>query len=193
VRQQVKKKSEELAEQIQDKKELLKYLNDEMEKLKPAAWEELSLLTRSWIEAEMAGTIQSKPALFTSLGSERLRALKSKVAALETDFRVWHETRRPIRQGTTDIFLNAYQSMTGSLGAILAEYNLLDVHDENNQWVREGDNWKLKYGPELRGLAMPVITKYRSIEREEDEAKRLLTSLEKDLASAKAKEMWDSV
>ena len=194
-------------------------LRDALDGLVPAARQELGKAAAGWVEKTITQEASDHPSVVTSMGQERAREVKQRVAELAASFprRVddltadpaeWpHRQARQARsqsEPTVDwpsrshnppepYFDAVFRSLISGLGPILEDAGFLaDQSRECPRWQRSPNGLRYAINPGFEARQHQTLRRYA----EQLEAARLLAaSIERmrlELERAKAKEVWDS-
>jgi hypothetical protein len=188
------KQSEELQGTISKLEAEIEKLEADAKDLLPAAHDELSKVTRDWINKQVGETMERNPSKADLLDANQLQALKQAVDAMPTHATDWMRKSQLLpEQNNEDFFDNAFRTMTGHLGAVLSRYGFVDLRASDSLWLQKAGLWSFRTGPYLRDMTIPAINKVRSAEKALVTAREKAEKLQLALKGAKAKERWESL
>jgi hypothetical protein len=160
-----------------------------------------------WIKGEVESCRNENPDVVTSLGVERLRALKTKVNSLaaslpevvdkETSKREeWPHIAAPLGQVSSSLaetyFPAVFRRIVSYVGPILHEFKLLTERpSESSSWSPGGSRYRIHTG--FGSQAIPAVIDYLEDYRKFQVDEAEISKLKKSLKEARAKELWDSV
>jgi len=163
-----------------------------------------------WIRREVERCIENHPDSVEALGVERLRALKSKVNTLiaslpeivkreTSDEKYWPHYRAPETSGygrdkDEPFFNEAFRNVIGNLGAILDEFGLLtEPKGYVPSWEKtDTDKFRFAINPGLDALSTIDLNEFGQVYKEYRALADKLENKQKELAKAKARELWES-
>jgi len=171
---------------------------------------ELPSAAESWIRHEVERRIEEHPDAVVILGTGKLKSLKTKVNALvaslpdiaikETSNRAdWPQYRKTsdgdYGGGMSEAFFNkAFRNVISHLGAVLDEFGLLvEPKGHVASWQKIGDRrFRYAINPGFDAHSTPVLGEFWQVYKEFRSVEDKLENRQKDLAKAKAKELWES-
>jgi hypothetical protein len=185
-------------------------LRDQLNLLLQRFQSELPSAAESWIKREVERRIEDHPDIVAALGIDKLRSLKTKVNALiaslpdiamkETSNRAdWPHYRKPSGSsyggGVSESFFDkAFRNVISHLGAVLDEFGLLaEPKGHVASWEKAGDgNVRYAINPGFDARSTPVLGEFGQVYKEFRSVEEKLENRQKDLAKAKARELWES-
>jgi hypothetical protein len=161
-----------------------------------------------WINREVESLVVDAPDVVTSLGIERLREFKNRVKALnaslpevvanETSMREeWPHNAAPLGQVSSILaesyFPAVFRRIVSHLGAILDEYKLLtEPCSQSSTWSKAGNIFRYRIHIAFSSEAIPAILEYDQHYKHYQAVESEISKLNKSLAEARAKELWES-
>ena len=185
-------------------------LRDQLNLLVQRFQSELPSAAESWIRHEVERRIEDHPDAVVALGTEKLKSLKTKVNALvaslpdiameETSNKAdWPHYRKTSDShyggGMSEAFFNkAFRNVISHLGAVLDEFGLLaEPKGHVASWQKVGDRrFRYAINPLFDASSTPVLGEFDQVYKEFRSVEDKLENRQKDLAKAKAKELWES-
>jgi len=171
---------------------------------------ELPLAAELWIRHEVERRIEDHPDTVAALGVEKLKSLKGKMNALvaslseivkkETSNTAdWPHYRTPDDSGygggkSEPFFDKAFRNVISHLGEVLDEFDLLtEPKGHVVSWEKTGPG-RVRYAinPGFDPRSTPALGEFAQVYKEFRGVAETLEKKQKDLAKAKAKELWES-
>jgi len=172
--------------------------------------DELPSLAEPWMRREVARRIEDHPETVEALSVEKLKTLKGKVNALmvvlpeivkqeTSDKKNWPHYRTPETTGygrdkDEPFFNKAFRNVISYLGAILDEFGLLaEPKGYVPSWEKIGPGkFRFAINPGFEVLSTATLNEFDQVYKEYRLLAEKLDNKQKELAKAKAREMWES-
>jgi hypothetical protein len=171
---------------------------------------ELPSLAEPWIRREVIRRIEDHPETVAALGAEKLKSLKGKVNSLieslpdivkkeTSDSEDWPHNRAPESSGygrseNEPFFNKAFRNVISNMGVVLDEFGLLtEPKGYVSSWERTGaGGFRFAINPGLDFLSIPILIEFGQLYKQYRVVAENLEKKQKELAKAKAREMWES-
>lgn len=170
----------------------------------------LPSIVESWIRREVERNIEDRPGQVEKLGVEKLKIMKSKINTMvaslpkivqeeTSDKRGWPHYQATITKGygpdKNELFFNdAFRNVINHVGVILNEFGLLsEIEGRVLSWIKLADG-KFRFAINLGFdvLSVQPVEEFNELYKQYKALKVELGDKQKELAKAKAKELWES-
>ena len=199
-------KSTEIEMEIATLQQRSDHLKERLDYLIQRFQAELPNAAESWIRKEVKRQIEDCPETVAGLGAEKLGSFKAKVHALvaslpdiakkeTSDAAVWPHYRAldtyGYGAGKDEPFLTrVFRDVISHLGAILDEFGFLK-NQKGVSWARTPHGFRYAIDPMFDLSSAPSANEYERAYKEFRSVAENLEMKQKELAKAKAKELWE--
>lgn len=203
-------KSEDIQKELAALTQEMDLLREKLSLLVARFQDDVLPVAGSWIKREVERQIEDHPDIIDSIGIEKLKLLKNKlnvlISALPDIARQelantsdWPHNQKSesndYRKDTSaPFFEKAFRKIINHLGTLLDEYGLLkEPRGRIASWEKSNeDGIHYAINPGFNDKSMPVVAEYQVLFKEFTTLKSNIESKERDLAKAKARELWES-